>query len=173
MRSLKSLLGSGILVLLLIGSLTAFVIFRRKTSSSPEVLDRLIQEEIARSGYSPDVAKWFAAVSRHETAGYTSNVFNRDNNLFGMKFPEIRQTTAIGKDSSGYAVFNSPTDSVRDLVMYLNARNYARSYDSVDSLIQAMKSKGYFEDSVDNYLRGVKFHLSRLTGSIGGSGGSY
>lgn len=173
MRSSKSLLGSVILVLLLIGLPIVCVAFLRKKTFSPEALDKQIQETITLAGYSPNVAKWFAAVSRHETAGYTSAVLQRDNNLFGMKFPTIRQTTADGKDSSGYAHYKSTGDSASDLVLYLNARNYSRNYASVDALVQAMKDKGYFEDSVANYLRGVKFHLTKLTGHIGGSGGSW
>lgn len=124
--------------------------------------DLLIQKVLTDHGYSPLMAKYFAAVSRHETGNYTSNVLKSANNLFGMKFPRIRQTTARHEDKSGYAVYSDKADSVRDLVHYLIARDYPRHFVSARSLVSFMKDKAYFEAPLTEYINGVERALKLI-----------
>jgi uncharacterized FlgJ-related protein len=53
------------------------------------------------------------AQARIETGWYTSKIFIHNNNLFGMKFPERRITTAIGSNR-GHAQYISWQQSVAD-----------------------------------------------------------
>jgi flagellum-specific peptidoglycan hydrolase FlgJ len=53
------------------------------------------------------------AQARIETGWYTSKIFIHNNNLFGMKLPERRLTTAIGSDR-GHAQYISWQQSVAD-----------------------------------------------------------
>lgn len=124
--------------------------------------DLLIQKILIDSGYSPNMARMIAAVSRHETGNYSSHVFKTLNNMFGMRFPTIRKTTAISESDSKYSVYHSPADSVRDMVLYLDARQYPTNFNSVADLVSTMKAKGYFEDSESNYLHGVERALSKV-----------
>lgn len=125
-------------------------------------LDLLIQKILIGNGYSPAMARYFAAVSRHETGNYDSEVLKRANNLFGMKHPTIRKTTSNGKDQSGYAVYSSTADSVRDLVFYLLAREYPFDVDSARDLVTLMKKKQYFEADFSEYLNGVQRALPKV-----------
>lgn len=77
-----------------------------------------------------------------------------------MKLATVRQTTAIG-ENKGHAVFKSLEDSARDQLLYLKARNY-QQVNSPEELVQWMKSKGYFTDTYENYLKGVKYWLQRV-----------
>lgn len=52
-----------------------------------------------------------------ETGGFTSNIFLENNNLFGMKLPYIRNTTAIGSQF-GHAEYDNWIDSVEDMFLY-------------------------------------------------------
>lgn len=124
--------------------------------------DLLIQKILIDNGYSPNLAKLFAAVSRHETGNYTSNVLKSANNLFGMKFPRIRTTNAKHEDRSGYAVYDSRADSVRDLVFYLDAREYPDNFPTARALVSFMKSKGYFEADLSEYIAGVERALPKV-----------
>jgi flagellum-specific peptidoglycan hydrolase FlgJ len=54
-----------------------------------------------------------------ESADFSSDVFHRDNNMFGMMHPRVRQTTSLGADAHGYARYRSPLDSLRDYFLYL------------------------------------------------------
>lgn len=124
--------------------------------------DLLIQKILIDSGYSPSMARMIAAVSRHETGNYTSHVFKTLNNMFGMRFPRERQTTALHESDSKYSVYASPADSVRDMVLYLDARRYPFTFRGPADLVSFMKSKAYFEDSESNYLAGVERALPKV-----------
>lgn len=127
-----------------------------------EANDLLIQKIIRGAGFSPEMARYFAAVSRHETGNYTSDVLERSNNLFGMKHPKIRKTVSRGADQSGYAVYNSPADSVHDLVLYLFAQRYPFHVGSAANLVSFMKSKNYFEADLEEYVNGVERALPKV-----------
>jgi flagellum-specific peptidoglycan hydrolase FlgJ len=53
------------------------------------------------------------AQAYHESAAWTSDLYNRAYNMFGMKMPTVRSTTALGP-SGQYANYRSPLDSIRD-----------------------------------------------------------
>lgn len=124
--------------------------------------DLLIQKILTGNGYSPRMARLVAAVSRHETGNYTSHVFRTLNNMFGMRFPNVRKTTALYESDSNYSVYASPSDSVNDMVLYLNAREFPFDVSNARDLVETMKRKGYFEDSLENYLAGVERALPKV-----------
>jgi uncharacterized FlgJ-related protein len=53
-----------------------------------------------------------------ETAWFNSSSFKDANNLFGMKLPKCRKTTAIGS-YLGHAKYNHWTDSVEDYLLWI------------------------------------------------------
>jgi len=57
------------------------------------------------------------AQSRIETGWYTSPIFIHNKNLFGMKLPERRETTAIGSNR-GHAQYISWQQSVADYKLW-------------------------------------------------------
>lgn len=52
-----------------------------------------------------------------ESGSFTSRVFKHNKNLFGMRLPKKRETTAIGQ-KYGYAVYDFWQDSVEDYGYY-------------------------------------------------------
>jgi hypothetical protein len=159
MSSKKSRIGAATWPLFLIGSLVLlfFMAFRRKvTFGSPK---STIQNLLRQAGYSDNVAKWWAAVSDHETATWTSNLFKTHNNLFGMKQPKKRATLSAGEVAGGFASFRSIEDSVGDLILYMQEWGYPKNFFNLESMIDFMKSKGYFEDDLMTYYNSVKARL--------------
>lgn len=129
-------------------------------------------------GMDRKTAEMWAAVSRHETADYTSNLFKTANNLFGMKVPKTRTTNASSKPGSDYAHYKSPLDSVIDLALYLAEFDYPREFAYAANLVQFMQRKGYFTDTLQNYLNGVgaagrRAGFSFQQGYVNGAGGSW
>lgn len=55
-----------------------------------------------------------------ESAHFKSNIFVSNNNLFGMRLPRVRKTTAIGK-RRGYAVYDNWMLSVNDYKLWQNS----------------------------------------------------
>lgn len=52
-----------------------------------------------------------------ETGGFTSDIFIENHNLFGMKMPHTRITTATG-ENRGHAMYKHWTDSVEDYALW-------------------------------------------------------
>lgn len=74
-----------------------------------------LQQEIVKQGIKyPDIA---LAQAKIESGHFTSPIFKENNNLFGMKLPGQRQTTAIGKNR-GHAKYKSWQDSVKDYKLW-------------------------------------------------------
>lgn len=123
----------------------------------------VIKRELSNAGFSDRMIAYWIAISQHETAGWTSRVYKEANNLFGMTLAS-RNTTAIGALPYGehQAIYKSILDSARDQVLYLTVRfHYPKDFSSLRSLVDYMKAKGYFGDSVSNYYAGVSRWLDK------------
>ncbi len=107
-------------------------------------------------GINITLCKYLVAQAAHETANFTSKIFKLNNNLFGMKLPKVRLTTAIG-EKYGHAVFKSLEDSAEDMAFYLaaNRMNFIK-YKSLDEYIEDLKSRKYFEADLETYKNGCK-----------------
>lgn len=55
-----------------------------------------------------------------ESGNFASKVAKQNNNLFGMRMPKVRETTAIGQ-RYGYARYYSWKDSVKDYKLWQEA----------------------------------------------------
>ena len=110
---------------------------------------RLLEE-----GFSLNMSRLLTAQAAHETGNFTSAIFKENNNLFGMKRPVIRQTTAIG-ENKGHAVYPSIQDSIKDMALYLKSRGYLSNYSTIDAYVKELKGKSYFADSQENYKTGL------------------
>jgi uncharacterized FlgJ-related protein len=111
---------------------------------------------LLKNGFHYQQAKMILAQAAHETGNFTSPIFKENNNLFGMKFPTIRQTKAIG-ENKGHAVYKSIEKSVEDFALYYKSLKYLSSYSTINSYIDALKNKNYFEASAEEYKRGLNY----------------
>jgi uncharacterized FlgJ-related protein len=106
-------------------------------------------------GFPETFAEIVVSQSAHETAGWSSAVYRSNKNGFGMRFPRIRKTTAIG-EKGGYANYESVADSFKDIVLYLEYSRVPKAVqDSVSSYTQFLKMRKYYEDEFSNYADGV------------------
>jgi hypothetical protein len=84
-----------------------------------------------------------------ETGNFTSSIFKKNNNLFGMKVATIRPSTNIGEDD-GHAAFKHWRHSVIDYALY--SAYYVPVLNQAEYL--DFLSKRYAEDP--NYISKVK-----------------
>ena len=81
-----------------------------------------LQQEIVKQGIKyPDIAM---AQAKIESGHFTSPIFQENNNLFGMKLPSVRQTTAIGKNR-GHAKYKTWQDSVKDYKLWQDTQGWS------------------------------------------------
>jgi hypothetical protein len=157
-KSGRALLGT--LLVLSAGLLIALVIFlisllRKKPTE-------LIIETLTDAGYSDRMAKFWVAISDHETGTWSSVAYRQGNNLFGMKVPTHRESTRDGEIKVGsniYSAYASRKKSVEDLVLYMEEFSYPFDFETSDELVTFMKSKGYFTADLEAYKKSVRLRL--------------
>lgn len=93
----------------------------------------------------PDIVMAQAII---ESGNFKSNIFKENNNLFGMKMPEYRKTTAIGINR-GHAVYRNWRESVIDYALWQGKR--AR-YSTTNQYLRRLRS--YATDP--NYINKIK-----------------
>lgn len=101
-------------------------------------------------------ARIIFAQAAHETGNFTSTIFKENNNLFGMKLPRIRPTTAIG-ENKGHAVYRNTLDSIKDFAIYFKVAKLMRTFTSISAYVKALKERAYFEADEKEYEKGVEF----------------
>lgn len=84
------------------------------------------------------------AQARLESGNFSSVLCREHNNLFGMKLPAVRQTSAVRGTDNGYAVYDSWYDSVIDMALFQKwYRDGGRDMNDYFGFLRAI---GYAED---------------------------
>lgn len=83
------------------------------------------------------------AQAKHETGNFTSPIYLYNKNLFGMKLPRIRDTTATGSER-GHATYSNYLNSIYDYFLRQEAFNI--NYISTNQYVEKTFSTGYAED---------------------------
>jgi flagellum-specific peptidoglycan hydrolase FlgJ len=99
------------LILLVFLATTMFASAR--TPNQREVYEELLRHNVK----FPDIVLAQAIL---ESGNFTSRVTKHNNNLFGMRMPKVRQTTAVGQ-RYGYARYYNWKDSVKDYKLWQEA----------------------------------------------------
>lgn len=172
--SKRWLVGLLISVLLLIGALVVYVLFRKKRTSqdesstqpeanqNPETIKEFLNLVIETI---PDIdienAKYVTAQAMHETGVFNSKVYNENNNAFGMRLAKIRDTSAIG-EQFGYAMYESVQDSIFDLYLWFQYHKQNIKFDGPVSYCEFLKQKAFFEADQAAYTLAVTNHLKKI-----------
>lgn len=97
-----------------------------------------------------------------ESANYTSSLFKRTNNIFGMGCVRERSTTQIGCTAPVYdgnqkkGKYKSVDDSLTDQLLWLRARKFPLTVSGLDSFAITMRNKGYYTTPYSTYLKSLK-----------------
>jgi Na+-transporting methylmalonyl-CoA/oxaloacetate decarboxylase gamma subunit len=105
---------------------------------------------------------FITAQAMHETGIFTSPLYLNHNNAYGMNMPSKRKTTAIGQTESGFAIYDSVEDSIKDLMLYFEEFNAPDTFANSLDYVTWIKSNGYFTDSLKTYSNGVAKHLVKV-----------
>jgi predicted CopG family antitoxin len=131
-------------------------------------IDQEIYNMAIAEGFSPISAKLVVAQARLESADYGSNVFNNNNNMYGMKYvgqplatrgtlapynerSSSCQNGGICSDRDHYAKYKSPQDSAKDVItrLYKKERKgigfeQLRNVADADEFATKLKTRNYF-----------------------------
>lgn len=95
----------------------------------------------------PDIV---LAQAKIETGNFTSKIFRENNNMFGMKLPGRRATTAVGKRYN-HARYTNWLQSLRDYKLWQDQMIHKAP---TKHAYLAYLSRNYAEDK--NYIRKIK-----------------
>jgi hypothetical protein len=159
-------------------------------------LDTQIYQLARKNGFLDSAAKLIVAQARLESADYTSNVFRKNNNMFGMKYLGSRQPLAVKgtlapinersalciadkskcKNNDFYAAYTSPINSAKDLIERLFKINIGgvspdelKKSDTPEIYAKLLKLRKYYGSSENNYAKGLKAKLQKLDISASGN----
>jgi len=114
-------------------------------------------------GLGTNLTKLITAQAAHETGGFTSSIYRNNNNAFGMKY--AGQNTARG-EKNGYAYYNTVYESIQDYYKwYLRHSPWLLMFDGLVNpamFVAWLKKGGYFEDTVENYKKGVEYFYNKI-----------
>jgi hypothetical protein len=154
-----------LLALLAIGLAITLFLKAMMTKAAPN--KKSLNSDVFKGTEYEPYTWWIISQARHETANFTSNVYLANNNPMGMKVPSVRKflgtTGTKAPDGGYYAKYINDTQGFQDFLVWLRARKFPTGLQTVEQYVQAMKDKGYFGDSTDNYLRGVKFWMAKYS----------
>ena len=142
----------------LITLLIAFVTFllwkmtaRKNTKSYLEEL-----EGTKYQAYKP----FIEAMAKHESGNYTNGLSREYNNIFSMKVPSQRPFERSGETrpfpEGIFSAYNSKEQALRDLMLWMNYTRMPDNLTTVDSFVQALRKRRYFEQDLAAYTKGVK-----------------
>ena len=153
--------------------------------------DQAIYEEAIKQGFTPTAAKLVVAQARFESADYTSGVFQKNNNMYGMKYvgqplaskgslaPSNERSCPTGcKNSDFYAKYASPADSAKDVMSRLYMKTMGgvtpdelKNTTDAEDFALKLKKRSYYGfkktpetwgSEVSNYARGLKAKLLKI-----------
>ena len=139
-------------------ALTLYIFLRKKISMNKAML---IYSTLLLTGLNEKLCRFATAQAGHETAGFTSELFTKYNNAFGMNY--AGQKLASGHVNE-FATYSKPEDSATDFgVWWLKARNNVFSLplfvDDIESYVAFLKNADYFTAKESDYLGGcVKYY---------------
>lgn len=131
-------------------------------STGKQGVDTQITNSFIKAGFDNNNARWWAAVSRFETANYTSTLAVKYNNYFGMTWPG---QTGINKGQAGttnFVSYATVQDSINDAIAWIKMNGVGTSYPTLNSLIYAMYNADYFTEDPNTYFLGVQADLKNV-----------
>lgn len=144
-----------ILALLLLFLAVWLLFYRRKQATQALKLNQTnkFEKALSQRELTDNQNRFIRAVAIHETGRYTSSLFTRFNNAFGMRPNKKRTKWYSGTTQSNYASYDDINDSIDDFLEWCDI--YLQKIPDNPSDVDTMKQKGYFEDTLSNYKNAV------------------
>jgi len=120
------------------------------------------------------LASLMVAQAKHETGNYTSKFFVVYCNCFGYSKVigskwQLGISTPNADNKAPIAAYGSIENSVHELTSWIKRRQKEKKFpqdltkiDSPDDYVALLKACGYFGDTLQNYLAGVKHYAGDL-----------
>lgn len=124
----------------------------------PKDYGEIIKSTLIKCGVEEFLADIIVAQARHESADFTSKVFEITNNPFGMRLAYKRPTTRSGQWRN-YSYYDSVELATIDYFLYMTWMGIPVNGDiNIKKYVTLLKKKSYFEAEFTLYYMAVKKH---------------
>lgn len=117
-------------------------------------------------GFPDLLSKLIVAQSEHETANFTSAVFQDCKNGFGYSSNYVDNPC---NNHSFYKAYDSLSQSADELCRWILRRQKEGKFPTdlntiktPEQYAQLLKDSGYYTDTVTNYMNGLKYYFSKI-----------
>ena len=141
------------LIALSVIGLFGFRLLRKKSKNSISSFDYW--------DYSPykQLKKYILAQARVESANFSSDLYKRSFNAFGMKNAIYRYQYGFQFPGDPYRHYANLLESIQDFEAYLKSQGYPVNVSSVEEYAGNLKRLGYFEAPLGDYVTALKSWL--------------
>ena len=135
---------------------------RTKVANVPSDFLNALWKTLKGTAYQNRLDNW-AALAKMETAGFSSNIYKRYNNPWGMRRSVQRKNKQSGsvQTSNGvFATYNSLQDAADDILLWMTAQNFPVDSDtetpSLSTFVANVGARGYYgSEPTNSYLQKV------------------
>lgn len=120
---------------------------------------RIIQQLYFNNVPEP-MCELIVAQAKLESGKFTNKLSREGNNVFSMRHPSKRPTLSLGpllraEGRCCYAAFSSIETAVDDYILYMKHFNVPDTFVTTRDYARYLKSKGYYECSVEQYTNAL------------------
>ena len=108
----------------------------------------LLEEMIIQGVFYPEEHFKLSMIESHHLKYYAVEKFNR---LFGMKHPTRRETTSLGRDNSGHAIYKTWQDAVTDVKLWQESHKLTGKEFTPEQYRNFLRTSGYIAGASNNY----------------------
>jgi len=148
MRNPEKSPGMSLLLVLLLFLLLLFTFLAR-----PE---QRIRKVLKKAGLNDNQIRIVIAQAKVESGNFSSPVYRRNKNCFGMRDAKIRPENSLNDfDADGYANYNNIEQSVKDYLLWIEYNHLTISEDPLQ-WAALLKQKKYFQSNTVEYGEAIK-----------------
>lgn len=123
-----------------------------------------IRDVLETEGLDPFVVDLLVAQSKHESGNY-KNSLTKYNNVFARHYHKTDTfATSAGAEAEGHSRFAKyPTlrSATLSQISYLRRKNYSFKWKSPNEFATELKSKSYYEASIEEYSAALKRYMPK------------
>lgn len=123
-----------------------------------------IRDALSLYDLDPYAVELIVAQSKHESGNYKNNL-TKYHNVFGRHYHKT-DTLAVSSGAraeghSNFAVYPSLKYATISQINYLKRKKYSFEWKSTKQFALELKSKGYYEATVENYVAALNSHMKK------------
>ena len=126
--------------------------------------EKEIRGALRSEGVDPYTAELLIAQSKHESGNY-KNGLTRYNNVFARHYHKVDSFAvsngAKAEGHSNFAIYPTIKYATLSQLSYLRRKNYSFKWKTPHQYAVELKSKGYYEASIEEYTAALNSHMPK------------